>query len=678
MSKFMHTLAILVILLLFTFVFAHQSAQAGPQVNQTSQLTAADPSAAARFGVAVAVDGDTAVVGAPSAANNALFTGAAYVFERSGNTWTQTDKLVAGDGEAGDLFGAAVAIQGSTILVGANGDDDAGGNAGAVYIFTNSGGWSETDKLLPGEVGDTHFGASIAIDGATIAVGAPYTDSGVTNSGAAYVFEDDGGGWTETERLATGGGGAVLSDLFGWAVDLSGDMLLVGAPLDDVVYVFERGGAGWTETAVLNGTTTQSGDRFGQAVSTDGGRILVGAPQDDDAGTNAGSAFLFAPDGSGWQEEVQLTPTQPTPLTGAAFGSSVAIFGETAVIGAPNSKGVIDAEESGAAYLYEFNGLAWTADILTANVALAFDHLGTAVALNSAGILVGAPDSNLAAVDAGAVYYYAHESAPPPPPPPPPPGDEEVCLSEEQSTEEVLPGVTLTWDSALRCLNAAPQGQYAFTVTLSADSANTTSVIIDDVALTHTTPRPLGVAPTADIDATTGLSLTLAAGGEGAFSVTGSYEMVTTGATQKANLHFCAVGHEETSGELFYMGLNAFLRDTDDEEDDGASPPQPPVISQVAVTPSPIGATITWLTDQPATSEIVYFALDNPGEMMSATQGCLAAQQHTVQISGLQPGTEYQFQAQSRTGEGALATSDEFNFTTTEFSEHVYLPVVQR
>jgi hypothetical protein len=671
------TLILFLFCLLIAFI-AHQPAQADLLTIETDQLTAADATIAAHFGRSVAVDGDTAVIGAPAAPGTIPLTGAAYVFARSGNAWTQTAKLTAADGEAGDLFGTAVAIQGDTILVGANGDDDAGGNAGAAYVFTYDGSvWSETDKLLPGEVGDTHFGASVAIAGATIAVGAPYTDSGVTNSGAAYLFEDMGG-WTQTARFATNGGGAVLSDLFGWAVALSGDMLLVGAPLDDVVYVFNRDGADWSETAVLSGTTTQSGDRFGQAVSTDGARILVGAPQDDDAGTNAGSAFLFAPVGGVWQQEAQLTPTYPTPLTGAAFGSSVAIFGGTAVVGAPNSQGVVDREESGAAYLYEFNGLTWTGDILTANLALAFDHLGTAVGLNSAGILVGAPDSNLAAVDAGAVYYYAHESTPPPPPPPLPPNDEEVCLSEEQSTEEVLPGITLTWDSALRCLNAAPQGQYAFTVTLAADSGNTTSLVIDDVTLTHTTPRPLGQAPAADIDATTGLSLTLAAGGEGAFSVTGSYEMVTTGATQKANLHFCATGHDPSSSELFYLGLNAFLRDGDDDDNGAGPPPAPPVISQIAVTPNPIGATITWLTDQPATSEIVYFPLDNPAAVMSATRGCLTAQQHTMQISGLQPGTAYQFQAQSRTGEGALAASDEFSFTTTEFSEYVYLPVAQR
>ena len=351
----------------------------------------------------------------------------------------------------------------------------------------------------------------------------------------------------------------------------------------------------------------------------------------------------------------------------------VIVFGGTAVIGAPNSQGVVDAEESGAAYLYEFNGLAWPADILTANLAQAFDHLGTAVALNSAGILVGAPDSNLAAMDAGAVYYYAHESTPPPPPPPPP-GDEEVCLSEGQSTEEVLPGVTLTWDSALRCLNAPVQGQYAFTVTLAADSGNGTSVVIDDVALTHTTPRPLGQAPTADIDATTGLSLTLAADGQGAFSVTGSYEMVITGATQKANLHFCATGRDPSSGELFYLGLNTFLRDGDDGDDGSGNgaPPTPPVINQVSAQPTPLQATITWNTDQPATSEIIYYATADPGAVMTVARGCLAAQQHTLLLENLLPGTEYRFQAQSRTGEGAIATSDEFSFTTAEFSEHVY------
>ncbi len=672
MSRSMQFLMGIVLCYLCLMIAVSPLVHATPATTETAQLTAVDASAAAHFGLSVAAEGDTAVIGAPGDAGN---VGAAYIFTRSGGAWAEAAKLVAADGEVGDLFGTAVAIQGNTILVGAKGDDDAGANAGAAYIYTNDGsGWAETAKLLPGELGDTHFGFTLSLDGDTIAVGAPYTDSGTTNSGAAYLFEDNGGGWAQTARLATGGGGPVLSDLFGWSVALSGDLLLVGAPLDDVVYAFARDGGGWSETAVLSGDSTQSGDRFGFAVTTDGSRILIGAPQDDDAGSNAGAAFLFVPDGGGWQQEARLLPTGAPPLFGSAFGRSVALWADTAVVGAPNSKGVVDAEESGVAYLYRFDGVNWLElDMLTASDAAEFDHLGTAVALSMAGVLAGAPDSDAAGDDAGAVYYFALDSAPPPPP-----GGVQSCLAEEQSSEEVLPGITLTWDSALRCLDAPMQGQYAFTVTMMADAGNSTAVVIDDIALTHTTPRPLGQPPVADIDVVTGLTMTLAAGDSDSFSVEGSYEMVTTGEGQKANLHFCASGYDETTGEPFFLGLNAFLRGPGAEEDGDGPPPPPPAISQINVTPGPLGAIITWHTDNPATSEVIYYAVDNPGAVMSITQGCMAATQHTIQLRHLLPGTEYRFRVQSRIGEGAVTTSGELNFTTTQLSERLYLPLVYR
>ncbi|MBK8988316.1 MAG: hypothetical protein IPM39_19985 [Chloroflexi bacterium] len=264
---------IVLTVLLPSVIFArYQPAQADPMVTETVQLTAPDANPQARFGLSVAISGDTAVIGAPAATNNAIPTGEVYLFTYDGSDWL------------------------------------------------------ESDKLLPSAVGDTYFGFSVAVDDDTIAVGAPYSSSGTNNSGAVYVFAADGGGWSEVVRFATGGGGPVLSDLFGWAVALNGDLLLVGAPLDDIAYVYNRDAAGWQETAVLSGDDTQFGDRFGFALATDGERILAGAPQDDNTGNNAGAAFLFLPDGSGdWQQEAKLLPT------GARFGWSVALDGATAV-----------------------------------------------------------------------------------------------------------------------------------------------------------------------------------------------------------------------------------------------------------------------------------------------------------------------------------------------------------
>lgn len=286
------------------------------------------------------------------------------------------------------------------------GADDGSGNVGAAYVFTGSGGtWTQTAKLVPSVNTDNSVGFSVAIDGDTIAISGPYKNSGTINSGAVYIFELDGGVWEETQRLATSDGGAVLSDSFGWDIALSGDLLVVGAPLDDVVYLYSRQGTTWIEADDLSG---EAGTRFGFSVALDGSRILVGAPQDDTADNNAGAAFTFI-DNGGWQPEAMLLPSGPAPATGALFGSPVALAGTTAIVGAPNSKGVLDKEESGAAYLYQHNGTAWTRiAILTPVDTAAFDHLGTDVTVNASGGLVGAPDKNAGNIArAGAAYYFA-------------------------------------------------------------------------------------------------------------------------------------------------------------------------------------------------------------------------------------------------------------------------------
>jgi hypothetical protein len=238
-----------------------QSAKAEIALTE-ARFYAGDPAASANFGAAIATDGAMAVVGAPGAGG----TGAAYVFEYAGGAWTESAKLSPSDGMAADQFGASVAIQGGTIVVGAPGNDEAAGNGGAAYVFTGGGAaWTEGDKLLPSDVSDHSFGFSVDLDGDTIAVGGPYHDSGTTNSGAVYIFNPGSSGWEETVRLATNTGGAVLSDLFGWDVALSGDLLVVGAYLADTAYLYTLEATGWEPAGELSGDDTAVGDRFGHA-----------------------------------------------------------------------------------------------------------------------------------------------------------------------------------------------------------------------------------------------------------------------------------------------------------------------------------------------------------------------------------------------------------------------------
>lgn len=633
-----------------------------------SKLTASDPTLDARFGLAIAIDGDTAIIGAPAANGNASASGAAYIFQYKSGKWTQSAKLISSDGAGGDSFGSSVAIDGDTIAIGAKGQDAAGANAGAVYLFTRMGGtWTEVDKLLPSSAGDTWFGYTIALDGDTLAVGGPYRNSGVTNSGAVYIFRRDASGWGEEKRFATGGGGAVLSDLFGWSVALRGNLLVVGAYLDDVAHVYNRTASGWVKKTTLSGNDTQNADRFGYAVATDGARIIAGATHDDDVGNNAGSAFIFRLNGDTWMQEAKLLPSGSAPLAGSHFGWAVDIDGVTAAAGAANSKGQVDAEESGAVYVYQY-GTGWQASaLLTATDANAYDHLGTSVVLAANAILAGSPDDDDRASRAGAVYAFMTPDIS---------GEPQTCVSEEKSTEEVIPGMTLTWDSALRCAEAPDEGVYELKVLVEADAGNTAVAVTDAITLTHTTPRPLGQPPEATVEQVTGLPATVSAATAHEFTVTGTYQLVPTGSVKIANLHFCATGYDESTGEPFYLGLNVFLRSPGATEDSGNGPPALPVISHITAKPGPVSATISWQTDLPATSEVMFYPDGLPEMKLKVTRGCLAVQKHQILIKGLLPETAYIFQVQSRNGLDAVATSGDMAFTTTDYVK-VFMPFMQ-
>lgn len=231
------------------------------------------------LGYAVAVAGDTAVLGAPHDGGDAPFAGAAYVFGRTGASWTLQARLAASDAEEWDRFGSAVAIDGDTIVVGAYGNDDLDYTepilvAGAAYVFVRSGGtWAEQAKLVPTTTFDTMwFGYAVDVDGDRICVGAPGDDAGA-NFGSAFVYERAGTAWTQTAALASD---PLDGAFFGWSVAVDGDTVVVGAPqgaeeLIGAVYVYGPAGAGWTQTARLTASDAARADWFGQSVAVSGG-----------------------------------------------------------------------------------------------------------------------------------------------------------------------------------------------------------------------------------------------------------------------------------------------------------------------------------------------------------------------------------------------------------------------
>jgi len=323
---------------------------------QQTKLTAADAAAEDWFGYSVALSGDTAVVGAYQDDDAGFNSGSAYVFVRSGGIWTQQVKLRAADAAESDRFGYTVALNGDTAIVAATGDDDGGSSSGSAYVFVRSGGvWRRGAKFTASDAaaGD-NFGSSVAFSGDTAVVGAYLDNDGGTDSGSAYVFVGSGGVWTQQAKLTAAD--AAAADLFGYSVALSGDTAVVGALYDDdggtdsgSAYVFVRSGGVWTQQAKLTAADAAAGDWFGYSVALSGDTAVVGAHQDDDGGTTSGSAYVFVRSGGVWTQQAKLTAADAA--AGDLFGYSVALSGDTAVVGAVSDDGVVTY--SGSAYVFE-------------------------------------------------------------------------------------------------------------------------------------------------------------------------------------------------------------------------------------------------------------------------------------------------------------------------------------
>ncbi|MHB1017627.1 MAG: cell wall-binding repeat-containing protein [Coriobacteriia bacterium] len=274
--------------------------RSGDAWHESAKLTGNDAAAYDRFGGSVAIQGDVALIGA---ATEGAGPGAVYVFTRSGDTWSQSAKLAATDGAVRDYFGAAVALDGDTALIAAPGDDTAAGvDAGSAYVFTGSGStWSEQAKLTPdGAAAYDIFGGSVALDGGTALIGATYADTAAgADAGEAYVFTGAGTQWTEVARLTPGDG--ATQDQFACSVALSGGTALVGSHFADTVggadagaaYLFTGAGAFWSQRHTSTAADGAAGDRFGDSVALCGGVAVVGSPGDDYfEGTHRGSAYI--------------------------------------------------------------------------------------------------------------------------------------------------------------------------------------------------------------------------------------------------------------------------------------------------------------------------------------------------------------------------------------------------
>ena len=428
---------------------------------QQAYLKASNSGAGDNFGVSIAISGDTIVVGAnredssstgvnANNNNNALDAGAAYVFVRSANTWSQQAYLKASNTDAGDDFGISVSISGDTIVVGAHAEASAasgvGGDqtsnsdsgSGAAYVFTRTAGaWAQQAylKASNNHTSSSAFGQSVAVSVDTIVVGANFESSNATGvngnqldttatlSGAAYVFTRSGSNWTQQAYLKASN--TAVFDLFGSSVAISGDTIVVGALNQNnnlangagAAYVFSRSGAVWTQQALLKASNTEIGDIFGNSVAISGDRIVVGAPlessnatgvdgsQTNNSATSSGAAYLFTRSGSTWTQRAYLKASNTQ--AGDNFGNSVAISGDTVLVGAlsesSNATGINgsqtdnSASRSGASYVFPLTFADVNVTVNSSRPGLLFSSSGSGcepgASYSTSKILLWTPDS---------------------------------------------------------------------------------------------------------------------------------------------------------------------------------------------------------------------------------------------------------------------------------------------
>ena len=395
---------------------------------QQAYIKSSNPGANDSFGAAIALSGNTLVIGVGAEDSNAIgidgdeadnsapSSGAVYVFTRIGTTWSQQAYIKASNTNANDYFGWAVAISDNTLAVSAVGEaskatgidgdqaDNSASFAGAVYVFTRSGTtWSQQAYIKASNTNNNDlFGDSIALSGDTLVVGADGEDSNAKGING-----------NQTNNLA----------------DASG-----------AVYVFTRSGTTWSQQAYIKASNTDPDDYFGFSVSVMDNTLVAGAiweasgttgvngNPDDNSTYGSGAVYVFTRDGTDWSQQAYIKASNPDEDDN--FGISVSLLDDTLAVGAPNEdSNATDMNgnqtnnsdrDAGAVYIFTRSGTTWSqqAYIKAFNTG-AGDYFGHSVTLSGDTLAVGAPDedsnatgvnngdiTNNLADDSGAVYIF--------------------------------------------------------------------------------------------------------------------------------------------------------------------------------------------------------------------------------------------------------------------------------
>ncbi len=375
---------------------------------QSARLVAGDTVAAnENYGAAIAMGPGVLVVGAKGARFVAGTQGAAYVYRKNAGVWAFESRLTSTP-TAFNQFGAAVAIDGDVIAVGAPGENAVGVQSGAAYVFRKAGGvWAQEARLvMPDAMAGDRAGLSIAVSGNFVVVGVPFKSDVAVQLGTAYVFERVGGVWSSGVRLNPNDGNDAA--LVGSGVACAPDgMVVVGAINRNAVYTFRKSGQSWVRDPKLTPADAAPGDAFGTFVSLSGTGLLVGAFNvDGPAGVDQGAGYVFrAGAGNVWNQEAKLLAKDAAP--GDLLGSAGSISGNAVVLGAYHVT-VGNVAVAGAAYSYRKVGGGWTQ---TARVQASDPHdgdsFGVGAATDGSDAAMGSQFLDGAQQNSGAAYVYS-------------------------------------------------------------------------------------------------------------------------------------------------------------------------------------------------------------------------------------------------------------------------------
>lgn len=376
------------------------------------------PASNDEFGRAVALSGTSLLAGARGDNTGATSAGSAYIFEVMSGALLLT--INNPSPAANEEFGGAVALSGNIAVVGSSRDDKGAGNAGSVAVYDLGSPAPDVPQLLidnPSPTINDYFGGAVAVSGSLVAVAAMQDDAGASNAGTVYLYN----------LSMPAPGSPVLSvsnpspqnqDEFGYALAISGDRLVVGAPknntgADDAgtVYVYNLASATPAlPVHVIDNPEPAIGDLFGYSVSISGDRLVVGVPRDDAGAVNAGRAYVYDL-ASPTPAVPALTLANPAPALNDEFGSAVAVSGANVVVGSRLDDTF--ATDSGDVRIYDLSSATPGVPIssLERTSVNEEDYFGSALAISGTRLVAGAPGADQAADDSGATYVFELGSA---------------------------------------------------------------------------------------------------------------------------------------------------------------------------------------------------------------------------------------------------------------------------